>query len=1062
MVNVEALLRTSLDDRYDIEGEVGRGGMSVVFRAHDLKHNRTVAIKVLRPELSQQIGAERFQREIEVVAGLTHPHILPLHDSGEAEGLLFYVMPFVEGGSLRERIQADGPLPEADALRITREMADALGYAHERDVIHRDVKPGNILLSGDHALLADFGVAHLASGAQETLTEVGIALGTPAYLSPEQASGEREIDGRSDIYSLGCVLYEALTGSPPFSGDSIRAMLVQQIVDTPPSVRSLNEGISPGAEAIVDTAISKEPDARFQTGEQMVQALDLAGGRFKGIPVWLLRRLVAPRRTTDRTRVAIAAATAVIVTVALFGLRGWVAEGGGRPDRAVVQYVVVPFLHESASEIERRLSRQAAAHLIDDLDGWSSVKVVTEAAMGGPTQNLRMAGLSQSSFAFGASLAQQYGADHLVRVQAIDLGRLDRSPGERVQGDVQISVTILDPSGREEIDHKSDLGPLDSLETMMDGMAMHLLELSGEPSDYRALMQRSLDHRAVQEYTAGQEALRQWRLAEAHREFEAAIARDSSFAFAHYLLAQTMYWEMSHDPERTKELGPRIDFHTLRAQREGGGQRLRPAERDAVDAFRAFWSGDYNTARERFDLIIESDSADIEALLLRGAVEMEDLILRVFEDGSYIPRQNPNVAHAMFDSAIALNPDWELSWGHLHDIARELAQTAYQGASYGFELPGADLVSPYQDRETTEQKWFCLVMQADTIAWIERESYGCPVDAAALAAAMQKHARYVELLERRAVVEEKSRHHEELAALLVWERSLSRCNAEPARSDSLNREALRHIEAALAIRGDTTPQDRIQLANAHLGLGDTEVALVLVEQALGEFPDWEAEGKPSAPAASANPFLAAGMSEQAARILERSFQTNSVALRDPQDSGIAIPAAGQLHTLVALQSLGALGESGSVVEQRLERLRSAWDEAPLSDRDRTALRLASLSYVGPALAHSTHKWDEWFERWEYYGLEVPPVWQGMFAADTSPPDTSRARAELDRVVREMSADPIDAKVRPIDLYVPLVLARRIGATDVEQELRRRLSRCALKLDEYDPGWGMRRSLGMLD
>src|SRR5216110_2844875 len=206
MAELLARLRGALADRYAIDRELGHGGMATVYLAQDLKHGRAVAIKVLRPELAAALGAERFLREIEVAARLTHPHILPLHDSGQAGGSLYYVMPYIEGESLRDRLEREGPLPVEDALRITREVAGALSYAHSHDVVHRDIKPENILLSGGEAVVADFGIARaITQAAGSKLTETGIAIGTPGYMSPEQASAAQAVDGRSDIYSLGCV-----------------------------------------------------------------------------------------------------------------------------------------------------------------------------------------------------------------------------------------------------------------------------------------------------------------------------------------------------------------------------------------------------------------------------------------------------------------------------------------------------------------------------------------------------------------------------------------------------------------------------------------------------------------------------------------------------------------------------------------------------------------------------------------------------------------------------------------------------------------------------------------
>ena len=217
MVDLEATLRSALDGRYAIEGEVGRGGMSVVFRARDLKHNRTVAIKVLKPELSEQVGADRFHREVEFAANLNNPHILPLFDSGEAAGQLYYVMPCIEDGTLKDRLEREGQLDIEEALAIARNVAGALEAAHESGIVHRDIKPANILFSGGEAVVADFGIASAVTiEGGDRLTQSGLSVGSPAFMSPEQAGGD-PVDGRSDIYSLGCLLYTMLAGEPPFT-----------------------------------------------------------------------------------------------------------------------------------------------------------------------------------------------------------------------------------------------------------------------------------------------------------------------------------------------------------------------------------------------------------------------------------------------------------------------------------------------------------------------------------------------------------------------------------------------------------------------------------------------------------------------------------------------------------------------------------------------------------------------------------------------------------------------------------------------------------------------------
>ena len=269
--------RSDLADRYAIERELGRGGMATVFLARDIKHHRKVAIKVLRPELTSSVGIERFSREIQIGANLTHPHVLTLIDSGEAGERLYYVMPFLEGESLRERLNRDRQLPTGDALRVAGEIADALGYAHGRGVLHRDVKPENIMLSGGHAVIVDFGIARMVDDVgAEGMTVTGMAIGTPYYMSPEQFGGESDIDGRSDIYSLGCVLYEMLTGEPPFKSGSILAMIRQHMTTPVPDVRALRPSVSDGICHVVTCALGKTRDERFATCAEFTDALSLA------------------------------------------------------------------------------------------------------------------------------------------------------------------------------------------------------------------------------------------------------------------------------------------------------------------------------------------------------------------------------------------------------------------------------------------------------------------------------------------------------------------------------------------------------------------------------------------------------------------------------------------------------------------------------------------------------------------------------------------------------------------------------------------------------------------
>jgi tRNA A-37 threonylcarbamoyl transferase component Bud32 len=272
-------LQAALADRYRVERELGAGGMATVYLAEDLKHHRKVAVKVLHPELAAVLGAERFLVEIQTTANLQHPHILPLHDSGQAAGLLFYVMPYVEGESLRQRLARERQLPIDDAVRITREVASALDYAHRHGVIHRDIKPENILLHEGQALIADFGIALAVSSAGgQRMTQTGMSLGTPEYMSPEQALGERTLTARSDVYSLGCVLYEMLTGEPPFTGATVQALIAKMMSERPVPPSKVRDTVPPQVEAAVLGALAKLPADRLESAARFAEALDGRGG----------------------------------------------------------------------------------------------------------------------------------------------------------------------------------------------------------------------------------------------------------------------------------------------------------------------------------------------------------------------------------------------------------------------------------------------------------------------------------------------------------------------------------------------------------------------------------------------------------------------------------------------------------------------------------------------------------------------------------------------------------------------------------------------------------------
>ena len=321
------LLRDALADHYRVERELGAGGMATVYLAHDLKHDRDVAIKVLRPELAAVIGADRFLAEIKTTANLQHPHILSLFDSGTVAGTVFYVMPLVEGESLRERLTREKQLPVSDAIRIASEVADALEYAHRHGVIHRDIKPENILLQGGHAQVADFGIALAASktgGAR--MTETGMSLGTPHYMSPEQAMGERELDARTDVYALGCVTYEMLAGEPPFTGPTAQSIVAKVMTESAPSARHVRATVPEHVDDAIQVALQKLPADRFRTAAEFGAALATASRAPLRVASPVLQR-------PTRSRIAALAggAAAIATTAFVIGSRSPTVSGGTLP-----------------------------------------------------------------------------------------------------------------------------------------------------------------------------------------------------------------------------------------------------------------------------------------------------------------------------------------------------------------------------------------------------------------------------------------------------------------------------------------------------------------------------------------------------------------------------------------------------------------------------------------------------------------------------------------------------------------------------------------------------------
>jgi tRNA A-37 threonylcarbamoyl transferase component Bud32/tetratricopeptide (TPR) repeat protein len=529
-------LETALAGRYEIERELGRGGMAIVYLARDVKHGRRVAVKVLHSELANSLGAERFLREINVAAQFNHPNIVALHDSGQGEGLLYYVMPYVEGESLRQRLDRERQLPVDEALTIARQVASALDYAHARGVVHRDIKPENVLLQGDHVFVADFGLARaLYTAASPRLTGSGMAVGTPAYMSPEQAAAESQVDSRADVYSLACVIFEMIAGVPPFRGATVQAVVAHHVSTPPPSLCAERVSCPPALDAAVQRALSKVPADRFRTAGALARAIDAS------MPAVATTRNAVPLtlqkwRSTAATVGAIAAAT----LIAAYFLQD------ARPAAATSQIVVLPFAARSAVGGANGDADRVAERVFDALAEWQGVRLVhpqrvRERLDERPRTALRTSEALQVARALGADRlvwgdVSTVGDSITVRATMYDAGR-----GKDLR---RYGITYARANAGSAVQEYREL-----VSALLRGRTE--LPWTGPEDKRPALLSAWL------EYDAGRRALATWNLSEAEERFRQALAIDSDLAQAHLWLAQVLTWredEWSRDTDgRSRE-----------------------------------------------------------------------------------------------------------------------------------------------------------------------------------------------------------------------------------------------------------------------------------------------------------------------------------------------------------------------------------------------------------------------------------------------------------------------------------------------------------------------------
>jgi serine/threonine protein kinase len=532
MFDLRQHLSRALAARYTIERELGHGGMSRVYLAQDLQHHRPVALKVLRPELTVVLGVERFLREIEIASRLHHPHILPLLDSDEADGLLYYVMPYA-GESLRERLIRERQLPLPDTIAISRQVADALQFAHSQDLVHRDIKPENILLTGDGAMVADFGIARAITVAGgDLLTSTGIVVGTPTYMSPEQGAGEPRLDGRSDVFSLGCVVYEMLSGTPPFVGATAQAIQARRVADPVPPLRTVREAIPEPVEVAIERALAKVPADRFTTAAQFADAL--TGGSIAPKPRW--------RALGDRwVRRGVAVALILVVGIALW----WISLLSGltrRSPSALAQRISAMPDNSIAVMYFDNLTRDTSyAYLADGLteDLISLLGRVARLDVKSRYESARIRGAhglaltdigEQLHVAYLVGGSVQPGRNGRVHV---DVELIETRSGRRVWGD-RLAASSTDP-----------LAVQESISTAVVQAVVGALL----PEELAVLHRRATrDSAAYDLYLRGRFFVNHFELKQGLQLYHQALLHDSTFAPVWAGIAEAWYWGSEQRP----------------------------------------------------------------------------------------------------------------------------------------------------------------------------------------------------------------------------------------------------------------------------------------------------------------------------------------------------------------------------------------------------------------------------------------------------------------------------------------------------------------------------------
>ena len=595
MADLRAQLHDGLAGHYTLVRELGRGGMATVFLATDLKHDRPVAFKVLHPDLAQSLGPERFQREIRLAARLQHPHILTVHDSGETAGHLWFTMPFVEGETLRERLRRERQLALDDALRIARQAAQALHYAHEHGVVHRDIKPENLLLTRDgNTLVADFGIARALGLADDQLTQTGMSVGTPAYMSPEQAMGDRTLDARSDIYSLGSVLFEMLAGEQPYTGPTIQAILMKRLSEPVPSVRHGRPSVPEAVDLAITRSLAVVPADRYATAAQFVQALDQATLNTSGSGATAVVTPVSPSAALAprprRRRLVAGLAGAALLAAAAFGWWKLRAAPAGPAEHN--HLAVLPFAVHGGKSLDF-LAQGLVDLLSRNLDGTGDLRSVNGATV---LAAAHAEGGGVADLEEGRRLARRVGAGLYVLGSVSAIGN-----------QVRIDASLYDgaPAQPATLSQASVSGDTTQLFELVDRLAGDLMVGRRRGPGSRLLQTAAVTTQslpALKAYLDAEQHLRRGEFDSSLAGFQSAVQLDTTFALAYYRLAVAAAWS-----RRNALIRP----NTARAVRLA--DRLTARDQRLLTSFAALAAGKPDDAERGYRAVLQDYPDDLEA-----------------------------------------------------------------------------------------------------------------------------------------------------------------------------------------------------------------------------------------------------------------------------------------------------------------------------------------------------------------------------------------------------------------------------------------------------------------